>query len=275
MYAEPYKSSSLLMIAILAGMATAAGFVLVQSLHTVHDPLRSSAHGTSIPLDKPSVFGSANRSATPPGSNLSAPQIAKVGARSVVTVTGYDADDKPLAQGPGYVYSASGIIITSYSAIRGASSVTVATASGEELNVIALMGYSPNHELAVLAVLEGNLSVLETGAGDIVNEGDAVTVVGPNNAVSQGAVGPRRAIGGLDLVQITAEAAAGSPVLNAHGKVIGVATHKRVGGQTLTFAIPSHYISDLLADRHVISFGQMLEETQWPATTAATGASRH
>jgi hypothetical protein len=243
------------MIAIFAGMATAAAFVVIESLHTVHDPFKSSATDSSTPLVKPSAFGTAGSSPTQPGVRYSPAQIAKTGNRAIVRVTGYDADDKPIAQGAGYVYSASGIIVTSYSAIRGASSVTVDTASGDALNVIALMGYSPTRDLAVLAVLEGNLTALETGPGEVVTEGEAVVVLGPDNASSSGVVGPRRAIGGVDLIPIGTLATAGSPVLNEHAKVIGLATRQ-------TLAVPSHYISDMLAEQHVISFGQMLEETQ-------------
>ncbi len=71
----------------------------------------------------------------------------------------------------------------------------------------------------------------ETGAGDVVTEGDAITVIGLESAVSQGRR-TRRAIAGVDLMQITATASAGSPVLNDRGKVIGLATHRRFGGQT-------------------------------------------
>lgn len=259
------------MIAILAGMASAAGFVLFHSMRALHDPLRSSAASSAPPSAKPSAFGTVLASSTPPDVKLSPQQIAKAGNRAIVTVTGYDANDRPIAEGTGYVYSASGIIVTSYGAIRGASSVTVETASGEELNVIALMGYNPSRDLAVLAVLEGSLPALESGADEIVQEGDTVVAIGPNNAVSNGAAGARRAVGGVDMIRITAEAPAGSPVLNLHGKVIGMATHKRVGSENLTFAVPGSYISNLLEEHHVISFAQMLEETQ---ASAATGSTR-
>jgi len=116
--------------------------------------------------------------------------------------------------------------------------------------------------LAVLAVLEGNLPSLETGAAEIVQEGDAVVALGLDNAVSEGLVGPRRAMGGVDLMQVTAAASAGSPVLNLRGKVIGLATRRRLGAETLTLAIPSHYIQDLLAEHRVLSFEQMREETR-------------
>ena len=198
----------------------------------------------------------------PPDAKLTSAQITGKGNGAIVRVIGYDADDRPIAEGTGYVYSASGIIVTSYSAIRGASSVVVETAAGEELNVIALMGYNTNCDLAALAVLEGSLPALETGAAENVEQGDAVVAMGPDKSSVDGVVEERRAMGGVDLIQISAQAGSGWPVLNQHGKVIGIAARKRVGRQVVTFAVPSRYISDLLAEHRVISFGEMLEETQ-------------
>jgi S1-C subfamily serine protease len=254
------KFRTLLTMAILAGMATAAGLVLLMTLHST--PIaQAAAANVSVRTSRPSPFGiAAGPAIPPPDVKLTPPQIAKTGSQAVMIVTGYDSHDQPLSQANGYVYSPSGIIVTTFSAIRGASSVGVYTSNGDELSVIALMGYSPSRDLAVLAVLEGNLPALESGAGETVQEGDVVVAVGSNRAVYQGVVGPRRAIGGVDLIRIGAQSSPGSPVLNAHGKVIGV-TIQRPAGVGAAYAVPSRYISDVLAERRTMSFAQMLEET--------------
>ena len=255
------KYLGLVMIAILAGMAAAAGVVVFQSTRVLRDPDHPSTSGHAVPSAKPSPFGSILHSTEAPDAKLSTAQIAKSGSRAIVTVTSYDANEKPIVQGAGFVYSTSGIVVTSYSVIRGASSVIVQTSKGDELNVIALMGYNTNCDLAALAVLEGSLPSLEAGPGDVVNQGDTVVAMGPDNATTEGIVGERRAMNGVDLMQISAQASTGWPVLNQHGKVIGTAARKRIGSSVGTFAIPSRYISDLLAEHRVISFAQMLEET--------------
>ena len=250
-------------MAVLAGMAAAAVFALFQAIR--HSPVVNAF--TTHPAaaahpSKPSAFGTpVNSGSLPPDVKLSAPQIAKAGESGVVTVAGFDADDKQISEANGYIYSASGIVATSFSAIRGASSVVVETSSGNELNVIALMGYNPRIDLAVLAVLEGNLRALETGPGDVVLDNDRVIALGPDHAQYEGVVGPRRAIGGVDLIPLSLNAPAGSPVLSEHGKVIGIVTRRRVAGKEDTFALPSRFVSDLIAEHHVISLGQMLEET--------------
>lgn len=243
----------LLLMAILSGVATAAGIVVAMAM-------RSTAKASTVSLspvarsgDRPSPFG---RKAPVMASPETIPK-SNVSASAVVTVTGYDSNDQPLSRANGYIYSTNGIVVTSYSAIRGASSVTIETSRGEELTVIALMGYSPTRDLAALAVLEGNLPALQNGAEETSQEGEAVSVLAFNGGVAQGTLGPRRAIAGVDLIGINLQATPGSPLINRHGKVIGLVS-RRNGG---LFAIPSHYVSDMLAESHAMSFGQMLEET--------------
>lgn len=273
--AGPRTERSLVFMAILAGMAAAACFVLFQAIHksAIRNPFSSAKTAPTRPT-KPSAFGTTVNSALPPDIKLSAAQISKAGERAAVTVAGFDADDKQLSTANGYIYSSTGIIVTTFSAIRDASSVVVETSSGEELNVIALMGYNPRVDLAVLAVLEGSLTALETGPGDVVLEGDPVIALGPDHAVYQGVAGPRRAIDGVDLIPISMPAPPGSAVVSEHGKVIGIATRRRVNRQRETFgetyAIPSRFISDIIAEHRVSSLGQMLEETQG-GTDQATG----
>jgi hypothetical protein len=249
---RPY--SGLVLVSVFAGMATAAAFVVLRTLST---PAVQAAQSTTpnVPLgrySKPSAFGTliTSTSSASPDVKLGAAQVAQIAGKSLVTVIGYDAAENPIAQGPGYVYASSGLIITSYGAIRGASSVVVETAAGQELNVIALMGYNIGRDLAALAVLEGNLPALETGPGEIIQEGETVYAVG--TALT---IGPRRAVAGTDLIQTNAMVNSGTPVLNEHGRVIGIARRDAT-------ILPSHYIPDLLAERRVLSFEQLRQEVQ-------------
>lgn len=253
-----FEHGGLVLVAVFAGMATAAGVVVVQALRV---PAVQAAGGKMPAGDavdryqKPSAFGMMIApNSTAPDVKLSPAQIAQTANASIVTVTGYSEADKPVAQGIGYIYTSSGMIITSYSAIRGASSVSVDTSRGEELNVIALMGYNVARDLAALAVLEGNLPAVQTGAGEVVQEGDAVFGVGLQGAMVRGSVGPRRAVGGVDWIGVSTGMPAGGPVLNEHGKVIGLARRD-------SLVLPSRYISDLLAEKRVLSFAEMLRET--------------
>ena len=51
-----------------------------------------------------------------------------------------------------------------------------------------------------------------------------------------------------DVIQISAPISpgnSGSPVMTKHGKVIGIATYNRIGGQNLNFAIATKNIESL------------------------------
>lgn len=237
----PRSQLGLVAIAILAGMAVAAGVVLVLNWRHSTGPERSAMaeRGGSGAYAKPSAFG--NRSA--PGSPVAAllrmtgAQIGEASKGSLVTVTGYGPDDEPLASGSGYIHSANGIIVTSYRLVRGIASLTVATAAGQELHMIATLASSPDSDLAILAVSESNLPALESDGGAAVQPDDRVfTASGMTGTVSG-----RRVIGHTDVIQTawTMPVAPGSPVFNEYGRVIGVST----GAGT----IPVRYIRELLA----------------------------
>ena len=83
--------------------------------------------------------------------------------------------------------------------------------------------------------------------------GDEVYAIGNPQGLegtfSQGIVSSIRQIGSDTLFQITAPISPGSsggPVLNAQGKVIGIAVATFSGGQNLNFAIPASYLTLLL-----------------------------
>lgn len=250
------KDVGLLVIAILSGLATAAGIVTAMAVRAAAKSLASADRPAAAAIARPSPFGNSSPRLPSPQAAASPAAAVKGGDSSIVTVTGYDAGNQAVSRGTGFIYSSNGIVVTTYGAIRGASSVVVETASGEELSVIALMAYSPARNLAALAVLEGNLASLQNGAEETVQEGEAVTV--PGSATPPCLLGMRRAIGGVDLIGLSCTANAGSPVIDGRGKVIGVAAN-RAGA---SFAVPIHYISDMLAESHAISFDQMLAETQ-------------
>src|SRR5204863_9460196 len=84
-------------------------------------------------------------------------------------------------------------------------------------------------------------------------EGESVVVIGSplglEGSVTNGIVSAVRDIPTFGrIIQITApisSGSSGSPVVNMHGQVIGIATLQITGGQSVNFAIPSERISQL------------------------------
>lgn len=224
-------------IAVLAGMATAAVTVLAMNWHVpmTREAATGARRAVAGPYAKPSVFGAGSAAPqAPTAMRMTGAQLDESAKSSLVTVTGYDADDQPLTTASGYIHSPNGIIVTSYQAVHGATSIDVETASGQELQVIATMAVSPESDLAILAVAESNLPALHPDATAVVQPGERVfTALG-----QAGTVTGRRVVGHVDAIQTTLPLAPGAPLFNEYGRVIAVGV------------VPVRYVSELLAAQH-------------------------
>lgn len=225
-----HSQRSLVIIAVLGGLAVGSAIVVFLALHapTVAADttiLRPGAH-----LAKPSVFGTPTP-APAPAVKLPPEQIVRSVGAAMVRITSYDAADQPMAERNGFVYSAEGMIVTSYEAVRGAQSIDAESASGEELHVISIMAASPERGIAVLAVAESSLPALAIDSAAPVQIGERLS--GGASVIS------REAVNGVDRIRTDTAVAPGTPLLNRYGKVVAIAT----GGNA---AVPVHYIPDLL-----------------------------
>jgi tetratricopeptide (TPR) repeat protein len=97
-------------------------------------------------------------------------------------------------------------------------------------------------------------------------EGESVVVIGNplglEGSVTNGIVSAVRDIPTFGrIIQITAAISAGSsgsPVVNMHGQVIGIATLQVTGGQSVNFAIPSERISQLQVASSTMSLAELM-----------------
>jgi len=227
------RQRSLILIASLAGFAAGAVVIVILSLHGRPAIAFGPTVQTSSRDAKPSVFGMLTVAA-PPAIKLSPGELARTTRQAIVRVSSYDASDQPIAERNGFVYSADGMIVTSFQAVRGAASIAVETASGEELHVISIMASSPQRDLAILAVSESKLPALAIDAAAPVEVGDRVS--------AGASIASREAVNGVDVIHTTAAIPVemtGGPLLNEYGKVIAIAT----GANS---AVPARYIPDLL-----------------------------
>jgi tetratricopeptide (TPR) repeat protein len=97
-------------------------------------------------------------------------------------------------------------------------------------------------------------------------EGESIVVIGNpfglEGSVTNGIVSAVRDIPTFGrIIQITAPispGSSGSPVVNMHGQVIGVATLQITGGQSINFAIPSERISQLQTGGALMSLSDLV-----------------
>ena len=224
---------SVVVFAVLCGLAVGSVIIVFLALRAPTVAADNAILRPGARSAKPSVFGN---NAQPPAAavKMAPEQVVRSVRAALVRITSYDANDQPIADRNGFVYSADGMIVTSYEAVRGAQSIEVEAPSGEELHVISVMATSRERGLAVLAVAESNLPALEI---------DSAAPVQIDDRLSGGAsVISRDAVNGIELIRTDTTVApeqAGTPLLNAYGKVVAIST----GGNA---AVPVRYIPDLL-----------------------------
>jgi len=166
--------------------------------------------------------------------------------------------------GSGFVVEQGGDILTNHHVIDGADAIFVRF-SGEKREYPAeLIGSDPNTDLALLRIDPAGrkLSILEFGDSDQVEVGSwAIAIGNPfGNLESTLTVGVVSAkgrgdleIGGLtpryqDFIQTDASinfGNSGGPLVDVHGRLIGVNTAINQRGQGIGFAVPSNLVMNI------------------------------
>ncbi len=135
----------------------------------------------------------------------------------------------------------------------------------EKVSDVRIVAFNPFFDLALLKIENPEkVPLRETYLGDYsrVKIGDPVFAIGNplglDRTVSDGIVSNRsRALGGKLSIQTTAAinpGNSGGPLFNNRGEVIGVTSSKIMGGESLGFAIPIHYVKDFLRNREAFAF---------------------
>lgn len=190
-----------------------------------------------------------------PASSQTARAVAQRSLPSVVLLIMSDTNGQPISLGSGF-FVKDGIVATNVHVIAGASQGRVKFAGqSRTYTVTGTVGIDALNDLALLKVSGGTAPALVLGQSDNMSVGDDVYVAGNpeglEGTLSSGIVSALRQVQEHKLLQITAPISPGSsggPVLNAHGEVIGVAVATLMGGQNLNFAVPSSYLTTMLAN---------------------------
>ncbi len=172
---------------------------------------------------------------------------------SAVAVETFDARGEKLSRGSGFFIDVDRIV-TNRHVIEGAYRAEVHLSSGYSYQVKSVAAVDAEGDLALLKI-DAPPNLVRPLALDRTSpqEGESVVVIGNpfglEGSVTNGIVSAVRDIPGFGrIIQITAPispGSSGSPVVNMHGQVIGVATLQVTGGQSVNFAIPSERIAQL------------------------------
>ncbi len=185
---------------------------------------------------------------------LGTAEIAERSLPATATVLTLDDRGDTLSQGSGFLVHADGIVATNWHVLRGATAIRVTVGRDPTPRRATILVRDSTTDLALLAIAATGVTALALDSSATL-VGEKVIVIGNplglSGTVSEGIVSAARTDAGLELLQISAPlypGASGGPVLNAYGRVVGVATSFVDGAEQLSFATPVRYVGRLLAD---------------------------
>ncbi|MBR1506417.1 MAG: trypsin-like peptidase domain-containing protein [Eubacterium sp.] len=185
---------------------------------------------------------------------LSGEDIYNLASESTVEVTAVLSDTYS-SLGTGFFDDTEGTVITNYHVIDGSKEAYITTTSGEKYDVVEVIGYDKNLDIAILSTNAVNTKPLAKRS-ELINTGEKVYALGSSqgysNTFTEGIISSaEREERGKTYIQHTAPITngnSGGPLLDSEGRVIGINTWGRVDGQNLNFAIPINMVSTVSRD---------------------------
>ena len=170
--------------------------------------------------------------------------LARNARPTVVLIVGFDANGKVAKSGSGFFISRGGRIVTNWHVVDGIASAAAKTESGAIYRIAGVLAYSIHLDLAVLKAEADGVPFLPIENSETPEAGTKIAVIGSplalEGTLSEGIVSAARKGEEGTWIQMTAPVSpgsSGSPVLNNHGRVVGVATLNSDGRyQNLNFA---------------------------------------
>jgi tetratricopeptide (TPR) repeat protein len=207
-----------------------------------------------------------NASVANPSAQDLLPDLVRRIKPSAVAIETFDARGQQLSRGSGFFID-SDRVVTNRHVIENAYRAEVHSFNGYVYPVKGVVAVDAEGDIAVLRI--------DAPAGQVRSllldrtspqEGESVVVIGNpfglEGSVTNGIVSAVRDIPTFGrIIQITAPispGSSGSPVVNMHGQVIGVATLQITGGQSINFAIPSERISQLQSGGILMSLSELV-----------------
>lgn len=224
--------------------------------------LKSQRIEDAQPTTPPQLDVKANKPALPVAATsngvMSGREIASLLKRSVVKLRRPDG-----IEGSGFVVSKDGVVVTNFHVIDGAESMVACFEDGRKLSVFGYLAASEGKDLVLLKIqADPGLAPLAIESTNPDTGETTFTYGAPKGldySLSSGLVSAVRVgiqvspIHDIDAtwIQTTTPVShgnSGGPLVNEHGKVVGVISWGIEEGQNLNFAVAARHISELLQD---------------------------
>ncbi|WP_169742302.1 S1C family serine protease [Arenimonas metalli] len=228
------------------------------NLHAIHDsrvPVGkrlSSGGWRSVGLALVILLGASPKTGQAEAPPLSPVDLFKTVSDSVVTVRTFDNDDRLFMQGSGVVIGP-GLIVSNCHVFKD-SSGAVALHRGQTYQ-IGLLRYDLDRDVCTFSAKGLTARPVVRGSTQALQIGQRVYAVGAPHGLdltlSDGLLSAFRSVGGLALLQTTAQISPGSSgggLFDETGKLIGITTSRIKDSGQLNFAVPVEWIAELEAD---------------------------
>lgn len=164
----------------------------------------------------------------------------------------------PMWGGTAFLVNSSGILVTNYHVVNGATRMEIRWPDGKSLRSLSVLALDPQNDLALLKIPVSGAEYVPLACNARPEVGTKVFTIGNSlgpleNTFSEGLISGIRNLDGHTVIQISAPIShgnSGGPLLNSLGEVIGVTAATLKGGQSLNFAIPVSYVCQLMAGKH-------------------------
>jgi len=190
---------------------------------------------------------------------LTGEQIYSMASPAVFFVDVFDDDGNRLKTGSGFFITESGIAITNYHVLIGASSARITLSDGKALDVTGIYDYDWKRDAAIIQIEGRGHPYLELGDSSKLLTGATVYALGSplglQASFSRGIVSQTlREIEGMTFIQLDAAISSGSSggaLLDSTGRVVGITSATLLNSQNINLAVPINVISELSRARHV------------------------
>ena len=201
------------------------------------------------------VFGEPARAAWRSEVQIPAEIIFQQSADAVFLLEMFDRQGDTVRTGSGFFISKEGLAVTNLHVIQNAASATITLYNGDVYPVRGVHAMSEAYNLCIISIDsdENDWDFLPLANSDRIEAGNSVYSIGSPlgyvNTMSAGIVAnANRDVDGERFIQFTAPisfGSGGSPVLDALGRVVGVASSSFSYGQKLNLAVPINYVGTM------------------------------
>ena len=147
---------------------------------------------------------------------------------------------------------AANLLVTNCHVVQNGSSLRISR--DQTKWAASLVGALPNHDLCGLRPAQLDLEPISIRSSSTLETGESVYAIGAPEGLeltfSQGIISALRETDGVHMVQTSAPTSPGSSgggLFDAEGNLVGITTFQLREGQSLNFAMPGEWVSDLLA----------------------------